>query len=474
MRVNAVFGSGIASGKSYVVTRQRRVNCYYENREDSDKSKVAIYGTPGLKLLFTIGTAPMRGILGSLTVLYAVAGSTFYSLNSNGAVLFSSAVGSSSGLVSFTQNPSQVMLVDGVKGYIYAANVLTPIAAAGFPNGARTVTCASGYFVVENPGTQQFFVSNLFDGTTWNPLAFNSASQYPDTLLAVDSLIGNLLLFSSTHLEFHQNVGATPQPFQPILSATTEYGIAAVFSRAHVDSSVIFLAQSPQGGMSVCQIKGYQVSVISTPDLDYIFSTFATVSDAVGLAYRTDKHPFYQLTFPTANRSFLYDCLTGIWSETQTGITQLYAQRHIGHLSGLLGTTAVISDYSNGNIYVPDSSTYTDNGATIPRQVVTKHQLQDFNVFTIDEAYVDMETGVGLVSGQGSSPQVQLAVSKDNGRTFGTPRMTTLGAQSQFTTRAIWRRWGSARVFVFKLDVTDPVKFAVTSVASSAIARPQQ
>jgi len=93
---------------------------------------------------------------------------------------------------------------------------------------------------------------------------------------------------------------------------------------------------------------------------------------------------------------------------------------------------------------------------------------------TIDEAYVDMETGVGLVSGQGSSPQVQLAVSKDNGRTFGTPRMTTLGLQSQYLTRAIWRRWGSARVFVFKLDVTDPVKFAVTSVASSAIARPQQ
>ena len=474
MKVSAVFGSGIASGKSYVVTRQRRLNCYYENRDDSDKSKVAIYGTPGLKLLFSIGSAPARGILGTSTVLYAVAASTFYQLNATGVVLYSAPITSLSGLVSLTQNPTQVMLVDGVNGYLFVANVLTPITAAGFPNGAKTVTCASGYFVVEKPGTQQFFVSNLFDGTTWSALAFASASQYSDILLAVDTLIGNLLLFSSTHLEFWQNVGSTPQPFQPILSATTEWGIAAVFSRAHVDSSIIFLAQSPQGGTSVCQIKGYQVTPISTPDLEYIFSTFSTVSDAVGLAYRTDKHPFYQLTFPTANRSFLYDCLTGIWNETQTGITQGYAQRHIGNLSTLFGTSQIISDYFNGNLYVSDSQTYTDNNQTIPRQIVTKHQLTDFNVFTIDEAYVDMETGVGLVSGQGSSPQVQLSVSKDNGRTFSTPRMTSLGAYSQFQTRAIWRRWGSARVFVFKLDVTDPVKFAVTSVASSAIMRPQQ
>lgn len=480
MKVNAVFGAGVAS-KSYVVTRQRRLNCYYENRDDGDKARIVLYGTPGMKLKFTVGTSPARGLLGSVLYLYVVAGSVFYQLNASGTTLGTGSLSTSSGLVSLAQNPTQVLLVDGTAGYLFnpTTHVLAPLtvanfpSSAGFPSSARTITFASGYFVAEVPGTQQFQVSGLFDGATWSALAFASASQYSDTLLAVDSLIGNLLLFSNTHLEFWQNVGSTPQPFQPILSATTEYGIAAVFSRAHVDGSIIFVAQSPQGGVSVCQIKGYQVTPISTPDLDYIFSTFPTVSDAVGLAYRTDKHPMYQVTFPTANRSFLYDCLTGIWNETQTGITTQYAQRHIGNLSTLFGGVQLISDYANGNLYTADSGTFTDNSATIPRQVISKHQLQDFNVFSIDEAYVDMETGVGTVSGAGMNPNVQLSVSKDNGRTFGTPRTRSLGTFSAYTTRAIWRRWGSARVFVFKVDMTDPVKFVITGEASTARARPQ-
>src|SRR5258706_9457283 len=57
-----LFGSGVF-GKSAVVTRQRRVNCYYENRADGDKAKVVVYGTPGLVLMFTTGSLPIRGVL---------------------------------------------------------------------------------------------------------------------------------------------------------------------------------------------------------------------------------------------------------------------------------------------------------------------------------------------------------------------------------------------------------------------------
>jgi hypothetical protein len=476
VKVNAVFGAGVA-GKSYVVTRQRRLNCYYENRDDKDKSPIAVYGTPGLKLKFALpGTSPARGLLGSRVSLFAVAGSTFYKLSGAGSTLYSAAYPGSLGLVSMSQNNTQVVVVNGVAGYIFAGGVLQPISAAGFPQNATTVTCASGFFVVEVPGTQQFQVSGLFDGTTWNPLSFASASQYPDVLLAVDTLIGNLVLFSSTHLEFWQNVGATPQPFQPILSATVEYGLAAVFSRVHVDSSLIFLAQSQQGGIKVCQIKGYAVQPISTPDLEYIFGTFSTVADAVALAYDADKHPMYQLTFPTANRSFLYDCSTGMWSETQTGLTPAYAKRHIGNLATTVGTTAVLSDYANANLYVPDPLTFTDNGQTIKRQIITRHQLADLNTFSIDEVYVDMETGVGLSSGQGSNPVLGLKCSKDNGRTWLTERTKAIGQMGQYNAngiRAHWNRWGSSRVFTFDLCMTDPVKFALTAGASATHMRPQ-
>lgn len=394
MKLVPFLGAGIA-GKSYAVTRQRRVNCYLENRPDGDKTQVAVYGTPGLVLKFTLAGI-VRGLFGTQSNLYAVSSNTFYSLTANGVTLYSATLSSFSGVVSMAQNPTQVLVVDGTYGYIFSGGALNKITSAGFPNGAKTCTFVSGYFVVEQPGTQQFWVSNLLDGSTWNALAFASAYQYSDNIVAVDAFISNLILFSERHIEFWQVASTTPVPFAPILSATSEYGLAAIFSRAHIDNSICFVANNPQGTPQVCRMVGYQIGVISTPDLDNILASFGGVSDMVALSYVTDGHPMYQITSPSASRSFLYDCSTGIWSETQTGLSTAYAQRHAGNLSTYYAGATLISDYSNGNVYTLSSGAYTDNGTAILREIVSRHASENFNVFSIDEVYLDMETGVGL------------------------------------------------------------------------------
>jgi hypothetical protein len=474
VKITAFLGAGIA-GKSYPVTRQRRLNCYVENRPDGDKSSVVVYGTPGLTRKFAL-PAPARGLLGTQTGLYAVAGTKFYQLSPSGVVSFTGTISSGSGFVSMAQNPTQVIIVDGVAGYLYSGGALTVISAPAFPDGAKTVTFVGSYFVVEQRNTQQFWVSNVFDGSTWNSLAFASASQYSDNLQAVDSANANLILFSERHIEFWQNVGSTPQPFAPILSATSEYGLDAIFSRAHIDNSIIFLAHNPQGISQICRIRGYDVSVISTPDLDGIIEDFPITSDAVALAYVVNGHPMYQITFPSAlsnGRTFLYDCSTGLWSDTQTGLTADYAQRHTANLSTYVAGDNYVSDYANGNIYIPDDDIYTDNGATILREIITRHGSSDFNVFTIDEVYLDMETGVGLVSGQGSDPQISCEVSKNNGDTFTLQSNSYIGKMGNYLNRVIWRRFGSARDFVFRFRMTDPVKFVITAGAISAREKPQ-
>jgi len=474
MKVYPLFGNGIA-GHSFPVTRQRRLNCYLENRPDGDKSKVAIFGTPGLTLKFTLAGV-VRGILGTESNLYAVIGGTFYSLSSTGSTLYSSAtIASSFGNVSMARSPTQIVIVDGSKGYLFntTTTTLSKITAAGFPNGAKTVTFVGGYFVCEQPGTQNFFASGVFDGSSWNALSFAAASQYSDNILAVDSLAGNLVVFSERHTEFWQNVGSSPQPFAPILSVTSEYGINAVYSRGHVGSTLLFLAQNPQGTSQVCQISGYTVAVVSTPDLEDIISGFSTVSDATALTYVINGHPMYQLTFPTANRSFLYDLSSGIWSETQSGVPTGYAQRHTGQLSTTYQNQSLITDYNSGNVYVIDENSFTDGGQTIVRELVTRHGSQDFNVITVAEFYLDMETGVGLQSGQGSNPVVTLETSKDNGRTWSNPRQLSVGAIGQYKTRVVARRFGSARDFVFRVRMTDPVKFVITEGAAVVAERQQ-
>jgi hypothetical protein len=467
LRVVPLFGSGIA-GKSYVVTRQRRLNVYMELREDGDKTKVAIYGTPGLVAAFqpaTPSNLPMRGMLGTQSALYLAAYNQFQSVTSNGTALATGMLNTIAGNVSMANNATQVVIADGANGYLFtpATSTFSTIGAS-FPNGARTVTFVAGFFVAEQPGSQQFWVSNVNDGSTWNSLAFASASAFSDNILAVDNLSGNLVLFSQQHMEFWQNQGLNPEPFAPILSAANEFGLAAIFSRAHVDQSLIFLAQNREGQAQFCQATGFNVQPISNPDLDSIVNSFSVVSDAVALSYGIDKHKFYQCTFPTANRSFLYDTASRLWSEVQTG-PSVIPVRHTGNLSAYYGGATLISDYATNQVYTLSPTTYTDNGTTIIRELITRHVLSAFNRIRISNVYIDMETGVGLQSGQGSNPQVMLQYSKDNGRTWSAERWVSAGIVGNYLARVIWRRFGSTRDATFRIRMSDPVKFVVTEGA---------
>jgi len=250
----------------------------------------------------------------------------------------------------------------------------------------------------------------------------------------------------------------------PILSAANEYGLAAIWSRAHVNESIIFLAQNREGQVQVVQLNGFVPQIISDPDTEHTMNSFATVADAEAMVYGADEHKFYQLTFPTANRTFLYDTASGIWSEAQTG-TSVNPVRHSARFSTYFQGDVIVSDYATNQVYTMDPTSYTDNGTPIIREVTTRHILSDFNRIRISALYIDMETGVGLQVGQGSNPQIMLQYSKDNGRTWGAERWVSLGAVGEYGTRVIWRRFGSSPSAVFKIRMSDPVKFVITQGA---------
>jgi hypothetical protein len=471
VKIVPLFGNSIA-GHSPVITAQRRLNVYLENREDGDKTKVAVIGTPGLNPEFIIGGAgnqPMRALAGDANYLYTVASNQFQQCSPvTGTPLFSDTLSTNSTLCSLAVSPTQVVIADGITGYVFAIATgafTTLIAGSTWPAvGAKTVTFISGFFVAEQPGTQAFWVSNAFDGTTWGALSTASASSDGDTIQAVDQLSGNLIIFMGQGMEYWQNVGASPQPFQPVLSAFNQWGLAAIFSRAHIDQALIFLAVNTNGTAQVVKANYYTVTVISNPDLEYIINNFATFADAVALTYQAGKHPMYQLTFPTANRSFVFDNSTGIWSEAQTG-TSVIPSRHWGNLSALAAGINFISDFATAQLYTMNPTVYTDNGQTIIRQIITRHVLSQFNRVRISLLYLDMETGVGLATGQGSNPMIMLKSSKDNGRTWSAERWAALGKIGVYLWRVIWRRFGSARDYVFSITMSDPVKFVITSGA---------
>lgn len=476
-----MFGAGVY-GKSAVVTRQRRVNCYYEIRADGDKAKVVIYQTPGLLLQATIlqpSNLPLRVLLcANETGLYAVQGNQFLSLSPSGAAFFKATINTISGLASLAVNPaaSQVMLVDGKDGWIYqpAAGTFVILAATGtwWTPGAKTVTNVGGYFVSEIPGTGEFGVSNINDATTGSSLSFATAAAYADLCIAVDNLQGNLVTFGNIHTEFWSPVGTPPpsQPFAPIQAAANEWGLAAIFSRGHVDQALFFLGKTRQGTRRICRIDGYVVTPVST-EIDSIINQPGFVfADAVALTYQVDVHAMYQITFPSMNRTFVYDCSTGIMNEAQSALSTTqpggYA-RHFGNLSSYYNGTTIVSDYRNGNVYTMDPTVNTDNGQVVLREVITKTQTKGYNRFKIPSLYIDMETGVGQSNGAPTdmNPQISIECSKDNGRTWLAPRLISLGAIGNYITRVNARRYGQARQFTFRIRMTANAKFVIVDAA---------
>jgi hypothetical protein len=473
MKPIPLFGSGIKS-YSEVVTAQRRLNCFYDLRSDGDKHELILRGTPGTLLNFTLPTFPVRGWRVVNNLLYVVGGAVLYSVTATGGIISIGTLAGSTALVSMDDNGVELIIVDGVGGYLYtlATGIFTTITDGNFPNGATTVAFLNGRFIVNKAGTRQFVVGQSYAGANWTPFIFGTKENSSDVLLAVEVLNGTLLLWGANSIEFWQDEGLSPLPFSRVKGATQTWGLAAVFSRAPLANTKVFLGQNPQGGVQILQLNGYTPVRISTSDIENLINSFVNsgvvISDAVALTYMVDGHPMYQLTFPSGNRSFLYDHLSKMWQEVQTG-TALLA-RHYAHLGVVFNALNYVSDATNGNVYVLSSTVYSDNGALIKRQLVSRHIRNGGAPFGVDSLYLDMETGVGLQSGQGSDPQVMLQVSKDGGRTFGAERWKPLGKVGQFfSPRVIWNRLGMAVDFVFKITMTDPVKFTITSAYAESL-----
>jgi hypothetical protein len=85
------------------------------------------------------------------------------------------------------------------------------------------------------------------------------------------------------------------------------------------------------------------------------------------------------------------------------------------------------------------------------------HLSNDGNRITFDKFQLDLETGLGIATGQGEDPQIMLRWSDDGGQTWSSEHWVSAGPQGSYKTRAIWRKLGQARDRVFEVTMTDPI-----------------
>lgn len=444
-------------GKSPNVTAQTRKNIYLEFKPKGDKTQVAAYPTPGLELFANFGETACRAHYSKDDYDYVIHRGSLWEINNAGVTTNRGTLLTTSGRCSMSDNGLQIMIVDGQYGYIYtiASNAFNQIVHADFPANAETVTFEGGYFIVSQAATGQFNISSLYDGMTWDALDFATAESNPDILIRVEQDHGDVVLFGDISTEYWGNTGSLDFPFSRIAGANLEWGLAAKWSVAKFMNSLMFLGKNRMGESKVIALNGYSPTAVSNNDLESILNS-ASVSNATAFSYLLDGHPMYQLNLPTHDRSFLFDGSTNVWSELTSSGGRHRCEIGVSYLSNRYAT-----DYNDGKVYKLKRDVYSDNGTPILRELTGRHFELGMDWFTVSRFILDMEAGVGVSSGQGSSPQVMLQYSVDNGHTWSEELWTSVGAIGDYQTRVEWWRLGRARDMLFRIKFSDPVKFVI-------------
>lgn len=404
MPILPLFGTSTI-GRSSNVTAQRRINLYAEQQGEADKAALVFFGRPGLRQGFTTAPTasstvggPLRGIIVSPKYpsgeqVYAAQGDKGLLATTSGRFLddpgfFATSIGP----VQFANVGLQVLAVDGAKGYQMGTGNLD---AYGFWNGATSCCALASRFIVndpDNPG--RFYWSGVSDITSWPALNFATAESDSDTLVQVFTRGGELLLFGTRTLEFWAPTGGA-DVFARTGGASIDWGLPVFDSPRKIADTVLFIGQSLGGEPQVCMLNGYQVRVVSTPDIEINI----TRAIQAGVLPQTSAvtaagHAWYLVHLD--DTSYAFDVTTGIWGEWQTA-----GGRFCGQYTAAYQRQLLITDYRDGRVYYVEPDQILDGDETIDREIVSRHFFVDLERVGLAKLTLDMENGDYTREGEG-------------------------------------------------------------------------
>lgn len=454
--VQILFATQSDQSRSLPLSAQLLVNLFTEKQSPGAKSQAPLFGVPGMTAFAACGTSgPVRGFWLLNDILYAVSADSLYSVALSGATVLVGSHISGSQVVSMSDNGTQLCIVNGAAGWIYTiAGGLVPITSPAF-YPANTVTFFDGYFVFDRAGTNEFFISALYDGLSYNGLDFATAEAQPDFVVATTQNLQLLFIFCQTHIEMWYDAGTADFPFQRYAGGVINYGCVSPYTILKQDGAIFFL-----GADKVFYRLQANIPIrISTHAIEHIIAQDFDITAALCFTYTLEGHKFINLVLPYSMVSLVYDISTGLWHNRESWDQNSVS---LGRWRANCAINAYgknyVGDAFNGNVSLVDWTVYTEQGNTIRGRAVSATLHQDRKRLFMSRFELDVQAGVGLASGQGSDPQIMMQVSVDGGQTFRTLQpWRSMGMIGQYLKRLRWLRQGQGRQLTIAVEITDPV-----------------
>jgi hypothetical protein len=462
---------------------QRTINWYPkltdQQSQEKNKTQIALIPRYGLTQFASVAGNSVRGLFAARVLnverCFAVVDTSLYEVFQNGSMtllgaLTGMSVGSRSKVYMAVNNTGQLMIQDPLAGYIFnlQTNVLTQISTSTFTDaqgnvclypGGTSLDYADGYFVISGNDGRIYF-SEIGDGTSWPAFNFFTPSFKPNKMKAIRMYREEVYCFGEETIEIYINDGVTP--FSRQFRTSSYYGLAATDSVAIHQAGAFFLGRSPTGTFEAYLMgPDYSLTPLSFP-IDYLLSK-QNCDDAEGFVQvANDGAIFYHLHLPQLHTTFVYDVTTHMWHERQSRRPwpdedgrypqDMYRPRSVVTFNGL----TLSGDWYSGAIMFEDQTVSTDLGNINKferRSSILTDQLNYISVYRIE---FDVNAGYG-----NTDPVMMVSYSKDSGNTYEQEEMLQLGALGQYDYRAVVNKLGTARNWVIKIIVTDPVPVIV-------------
>ena len=471
MRIKIPLVGGSYKHDSLPFDAQETINLFTERGGKGSKSPAIFRRFPGKKVAFTIsgGNGKVRG-------QYVTSGDRWFVVRDNVLYEFDTAytettrgtINTLVGNVTMTDNGTQMAIADGQNIYSYtlATNALAVVTDADAPQNTPVLNFIDGYVFGFDPtgSLGSFKHSELNDVTTWATLDVYTAEGSPDRLVAMGACNRKQWLFGSQSFEVWFNRGGdnvTSATWQRLSGTFKNIGCSAPFSVSTIRGQIFWLGSSKDGENIVWMSgEGYMPVQISSKAMETAIAGYSKVSDATSYTMEYLGHFFYVLTFPSGNKTYVFDITENEWvnwayRNPNTGQQEI--DRAVNHV--FFNRKNFVGDYENGKIYELDKDTFTDNGNPIVWERYFSHFDNMQKMLTWYSLQLDIL--VGSSSDYSLNPKIQIRWSDDGGYTYSNWYNMNIGKTGKYGTRVIKRLMGQSRDRVYHIRSSEPIPISI-------------
>lgn len=422
-------------------------------------------------------------------------------------------------------NNGDICITDGI--YVYVYNYLVefpevvrssnPMSSNSFIFGGTSpgyISFHDGQLIIADQLTTNWYLSNFNNATDWPTTSpfVGSIQTKPDLCQAVVPVPGgggNIFVFGRNATELWQRIGGSLFPYQRNSTFNIDYGCLNPATVAHLNTYTVWIGVNEQSGPVLMRANGNSVEQISTDGIDYQLGNLTDPLNCTGFLYQQDGHTIYQFTFPTDNISYAYDFESKLFFNVSDENLNYHIAREIVYFNNTYYFVAL----AGGNIYEFDTlftaAQYSQNDLSdvkiIPRIRICspirtpdqRYYIAKSLGFTVENgqpntpvniiehvsANVDLATESGFIicceNGDMIATeevndsnaivytyypeQVNLAVSRDGGMTYGTFWTKDMNPTGKFKSLFIYQRLGIANDSTYQIRFNGYGRFCATN-----------